>query len=43
MGRGVDAVCIVQWITALIVPLEGYTKKKKKKECRDGEDKGWLK
>lgn len=24
-----DAVCIVQWITSLIAPLEGYAKKSK--------------
>lgn len=30
--EGADAVCFVQWITSLIVPLEGQAKKKKKKK-----------
>lgn len=42
-GGGIDAVCIVQWISGLIVTLEGCAKKKCKKKAGDGEDKGRVK
>lgn len=41
-GGGVDAVCIVQWISSLIVTLEGCAKKKcKKKQGMEKTRDGW--